>query len=121
MKALPLLALLLALPAFADDWPQKGDTVFVAADLHQRIPGVIVFSGPAILSKGPVVSDVSACSPLVRSWAANRYKDQDGRLHILAGDWSPYLTPTLAACREAVALRGVPAVSTKGVRHTLAD
>jgi hypothetical protein len=122
MRTLPILALLfLALPAFAADWPQRGDTVFVAARLEQRIPGMLVAVGGAFVMSPPVDSDLGICAPLVRSWSASRFKDASARLHILAGDWTPYLKRTRGECRAAIAANGLPSVVSKGVRHEVAQ
>lgn len=113
------LALLCALPFLlaADKWPQKGDTVYVAAELHEHYQG-------GLLSGGEPDVDLKACVPLRRSWNFKGlpcFKDDRSISHCLDGDWTAHLFKIAADCTSAVAARGTPRVISHGQVHRLAD
>lgn len=110
MKRLALLAFLPLL--LAADWPKKGDTVYLAAELHEHTPALPFIGG------SPDV-DLKSCVPLTQLYPSSRFKDDRGGLHALIGDWSKYLHRTEEECEAAVAANGLPRVTSQGYRHKL--
>lgn len=102
MRPLALLsALALALPALAGDapapWPQKGDTIYVAAVL----PAVSMASYAG--SKLADLPELPACSPLDVGYRKKRIGcgDASGSSRILEGDWQGSVFASREECVKA--------------------
>ncbi len=114
------LALLLLLPFLLDadkPWPQKGDTVYLAAELHEHTPALPLMGGE------PDVN-LAACVPL-RCMGEHifglGFRDDRGSIHSLKGDWTAYLYRESEPCKAAVQKNGLPRVEAKGRQHRLVD
>lgn len=112
MKRLSLLALLPFLLAADKPWPQKGDTVYVASEIHESFPAL------PLLGSSPDV-DLQACVPLTAMSSALRLRDDRGRDHKLMGDWSKRLHRDRESCMAQVQRDGLPLVRSSYFRHYL--
>lgn len=112
-RILPLLVAVLCLPAFAGDetkpWPQKGDTVYVAAPLAGFSPGSVVGY------KAPDIPAIDACAPVTVKKAAEVLVvlDDTGNTRRITG-WSGRVHATAQECRAQIASEGLPRVKTSG-------
>jgi hypothetical protein len=102
MKRLALLLVLVALPAAAADdkpWPQRGDTVYVAAALPAlNMP--MDFGG-----KRSDLSELRPCTPTEFSRMQSKRVvliDRSGGIRWLEGEWGDRLFKSEDACRKLV-------------------
>lgn len=126
MKRLMLLAFVpLLLAADAVPWPQKGDTVYVAATLTAVVQGSTVYGGP------PTTSTVRACLPMtfVTVRPADKYSSDGVSWELQAAPvlsvglsgsgWKDRLHRTEADCHADVEKRGEPTTIIAGGRNTI--
>jgi len=107
MRSALALCLLMATAALAADepkpWPQKGNTVFVAATLIGRW------------------KDTPACAEsVVRKAKAGRIEIETysvALINVLDGDWTAMLFRSQDECRQAIAQRGEPKVRSININH----
>jgi hypothetical protein len=105
-RALAVVALaLLALPALAEEpkpWPQKGDTVFLPAEISTTRHVYTTGSDPGL------VITVPACAPMeVRGDPVPEKivaEDQSrGVAFPICGEWRKWVRPTLKECKQLAA------------------
>jgi len=123
MKPLALLcSFALALPALAGEspkpWPQKGDTVYVAARLSGSNAVTLIVPGIGG-GKMPDVPTLEPCSPVtVRKVGSSGttviVQDDDRHERRLDGPWAPALAKTAGECRQIVESLGLPRVKSRG-------
>ena len=115
MKRLPVLLALVSVCAFAgEEWPKKGDTIYVSARFTEAFPPVPFMGG------GQTVV-VEPCSMLTVASDRLLLKDDAGGQHQLLGDWSVYLHTDHQSCKAAVDKWGLPRVLAQGWKLRLAE
>ena len=113
--ALPLTLAMVYLPFTVaaqsqekDPWPEKGDIVYLSAELKTFVSAYIVFGG------SPQEVTIAACEPFTvekyRPGRKLRVKDRAGHLPMLKGDWLKHLHPNKESCVEYYKEHGQPLV-----------
>ena len=122
-----LALLILTAPSIlaADEkpWPQKGDTIFIAAKLEGFNNPMVMVGGYG--AKMPDVPTLDACAPTTlrsRSDEADRFTVRDDMHNDrkLIGEWLPRLHKTAKECQAQIQSSGLPRVQmVGGSKYTL--
>jgi hypothetical protein len=108
-------------PDQTEDWPRRGDTVYVSATLAHWEANMHFFG---VASSGHRESEIPACVPMEirKAKPGNEVwitKDPVGGRERLHGPWLPKMHKTESECREALDRDGEPQIVRNGWIHQI--